>query len=299
MFRSMTSYARAGASLPEGEITVEIKSVNSKNLDLTVKAPHSLLPLDAKIRAAITAHGISRGRIDVIISLDRRFGDGESAFVRVNRDYAAAYIAALRALRDEFGLRDDISVMTVAQDKSVFDFSAEDEETDPEALFAHLLPVLDEACEGFVAGRLREGAHLQADLLSKLGGMRAAVDQIEALSAADAAGALDRVRARITALLAEVNVKADESRLLTECAVWADKIAIDEELVRLRSHFSALEAMTELDEPVGRRFDYQLQETNREVNTIGSKCQNAEIARIVVFLKNELEKLREQIQNIE
>lgn len=299
MFRSMTAYARAAASTDDRDVTVEIKSVNSKNLDMSVKAPHALLPLEARIRAAVCAHGVSRGRVDVLISYQLRRSALGEATVAVNHDYAAAYIAALRTLRDTYSLPDDISVMTVAQDRNVFDFAAEEEEQDPEEIWAQLLPLLDEAAEAFTAARLREGANLQADLLAKIAGMRETVDRIEALSLADTAGALDRVRARVTALLKEMQVTVDENRLLTECAIWADKIAIDEELVRLRSHFSALEAMAELDEPVGRRFDYQLQETNREVNTIGSKCQNAEIAKLVVSLKNELEKLREQIQNIE
>lgn len=298
MFRSMTAYARASSATPTRDITVEIKSVNSKNLDMSVKTSHALAPLEARIRAAIVAHGVSRGRVDVLISYQLRRAEDDT-FVTVNEEYAAAYVAALRQLRDKFGLCDDISVMRVAQDRNVFNFNAPEEEEDPEVIWSVLAPVIDEAAEAFVAGRVREGANLQADLLAKIAAMRGTVDSIEQLSAADCAGALDRVRARINSLLSDLEIKADENRLLTECAIWADRIAIDEELVRLRSHFAALESMAELDEPVGRRFDYQLQETNREVNTIGSKCQNAAIARLVVSLKNEIEKLREQIQNIE
>ena len=299
MFRSMTAYARAAASASERDIIVEIKSVNSKNLDLSVKLPHALLPLEPKVRAAVTAHGVSRGHLDVVITYTPHRPDDGSVYIAVNEPYAAAYIAALRDLRDRFALSDDISVMRVAGDRSVFDFAPEEVADEPDVIWERLLPVIDEAAEAFVDGRIREGANLEADLLAKIAAMRTTVDEIERRSLADTAGALDRVRARINALLADLNVQADESRLLTECAIWADKIAIDEELVRLRSHFSALEGMAKIDEPVGRRFDYQLQETNREVNTIGSKCQNAEIARLVVSLKNEIEKLREQIQNIE
>jgi uncharacterized protein (TIGR00255 family) len=291
----MTAYGRHAVSNDKCEITVELKSVNSKFLDLSIKAPRSLSPLESRIKSAVTAHPISRGRLDVFINYVR--SDSSGTTLALDEGYAEGYIAALRELRDRFGLTDDISVMTVAQNRDIFAVREVGEDLD--AVWEELLPAIDAACEEFVAERLREGENLRRDILGKLAHLRELTDRIEELSKNDIEGARDRIRARLTAVLADNRVTVDENRILTECAVWADKIAIDEELVRLRSHFSALEAMSELDIPVGRKFDFQLQESSREINTIGSKCQNADVAKLVVEMKNEAEKIREQIQNIE
>jgi uncharacterized protein (TIGR00255 family) len=291
----MTAYGRHAVSNDKCEITVELKSVNSKFLDLSIKAPRSLSPLESRIKSAVTAHPISRGRLDVFINYVR--SDSSGTTLALDEGYAEGYIAALRELRDRFGLTDDISVMTVAQNRDIFAVREVGEDLD--AVWEELLPAIDAACEEFVAERLREGENLRRDILGKLAHLRELTDRIEELSKNDIEGARDRIRARLTAVLADNRITVDENRILTECAVWADKIAIDEELVRLRSHFSALEAMSELDIPVGRKFDFQLQESSREINTIGSKCQNADVAKLVVEMKNEAEKIREQIQNIE
>ena len=295
MFRSMTAYGRHAVSSDKCEITVELKSVNSKFLDLSIKAPRVLSPLESRIKSAVTAHPISRGRLDVFINYVR--SDSCGTTLALDEGYAEGYIAALRELRDKFGLADDISVMTVAQNRDVFTVREVGEDLD--AVWEELLPAINSACEEFVAERLREGENLRRDILGKIAHLRKLTDRIEELSKNDIEGARERIKARLTSVLADNRITVDENRVLTECAIWADKIAIDEELVRLRSHFSALEAMSELDIPVGRKFDFQLQESSREINTIGSKCQNAEVAKLVVEMKNESEKIREQIQNIE
>lgn len=295
MFRSMTAYGRAALLTDEREITVELKSVNSKFLDLSVKAPRTLSPLEARIKGAVTAHPISRGRVDVFINYVNSSSSGNT--LSLDSAYTEGYIAALRELRDKFSLTDDISVMTVAQNRDIFTVREVGE--DLEAVWADILPVIDEACREFVAERLREGENLRRDILAKIAHLRALTDRIEEISKSEIESARDRIKQRLIAVLADNRITVDENRILTECAIWADKIAIDEELVRLRSHFAALEEMAELDIPVGRKFDFQLQESSREINTIGSKCQNADIAKLVVEMKNESEKIREQIQNIE
>ena len=295
MFRSMTAYGRHAVSSDQCEITVELKSVNSKFLDLSIKAPRVLSPLESRIKSAVTAHPISRGRLDVFINYVRS-GSSDTTLA-LDEGYAEGYIAALRTLRDKFGLTDDISVMTVAQNRDIFTVREVGEDLD--AVWEELLPAINAACEEFVAERLREGENLRRDILAKIAHLRELTDRIEEISKGEIESARDRIKARLITVLADNRITVDENRILTECAIWADKIAIDEELVRLRSHFAALEAMSELDIPVGRKFDFQLQESSREINTIGSKCQNAEIAKLVVEMKNESEKIREQIQNIE
>ena len=295
MFRSMTAYGRAAILNENCEITVELKSVNSKFLDLSVKAPRTLSPLEARVKSAVTAHPISRGRVDVFINYTNTASSG--TMLALDTAAAEGYLAALRELRDKFGLTDDISVMAVAQNRDIFTVREVGEDLD--AVWAELLPVIDEACREFVSERLREGENLRRDILAKIAHLRELTDKIEEISKGEIESARDRIKQRLTAILADNRITVDENRILTECAIWADKIAIDEELVRLRSHFAALEDMAELDIPVGRKFDFQLQESSREINTIGSKCQNADIAKLVVEMKNESEKIREQIQNIE
>ncbi|MBQ2716804.1 MAG: YicC family protein [Clostridia bacterium] len=295
MFRSMTAYGRHAVSSDKCEITVELKSVNSKFLDLSIKAPRVLSPLESRIKSAVTSHPISRGRLDVFINYTRSGSSGNT--LALDEGYAEGYVAALRELRDRFGLADDISVMTVAQNRDIFTVREVGEDLD--AVWEELLPAVNAACEEFVAERVREGENLRRDILGKIAHLRELTDRIEEISQGEIESARDRIKQRLITILADNRITVDENRILTECAIWADKIAIDEELVRLRSHFDALESMSELDIPVGRKFDFQLQESSREINTIGSKCQNAEIAKLVVEMKNESEKIREQIQNIE
>lgn len=297
MLRSMTAFGRARETAPSGDrdITAEIKSVNGRYLDCTVKTPRGYAFLEEKVKAYLTSRGVSRGKVEVYIGIDviRRTGTD----VSLDAALAGSYIAALRELRDTFSLTDDISVMTVARNSEIFNVRrAED---DMEKDWADVLPVLEKAVDVFDEGRRREGANLEADIRRKVAGIREAAKKIAGLSAVDIASYREKLEARIRELLGELDVEIAESRILTECALFADRVAIDEELVRLESHFKAMEDIFASNEPAGKRLDFLMQEMNRETNTIGSKAQNSEIAHTVVFIKNELEKIREQIQNIE
>lgn len=303
MFKSMTAYSRKSSCADGRQITVEIRSVNNKFLDLGIRLPRTLAALESELRALVTAAGISRGKLDLTVNITRLYGEGDATAAKappmLDAAAAEAYIALLRELRDRFELYDDISVMRVAENRDIFTVAGADDEPDIDAEWRYIKPVVEAALEAFRAERIREGENLRRDIAAKLDGMEVLVDRVDALSAENAAAIHERISTRLRALLAETGATPDENRVLTECALLADRLAIDEELVRLRSHLCALREMTESEAPVGRRLDFQLQEVNREVNTICSKCQNADIAAVGVELKNETEKIREQIQNIE
>jgi uncharacterized protein (TIGR00255 family) len=289
----MTGYGRAKKEIGGRNILVELKSVNNRYLDCSVKLPRLFGFLEEKIKSYITAKGISRGKVEISVSIEILEEIGVS--VELDRTYAKSYIDALRRLASEFDLTNDISVMTVAANRDIFAVKKADEDMEREWL--NVLPVLEEATDAFISSRTREGANMKADILSKKENVEALVAKIAPLSEADVKNQYEKLQSRIRQLLGDVSV--DESRLITECALFADKIAIDEELVRLASHFEAFVQIVEGDGPVGRKLDFLLQEINRETNTIGSKASNVEIAKIVVEIKSELEKIREQIQNIE
>ena len=295
MFKSMTAFGRERADVGGKDITVEIKSVNNRYFDCSVKLPHVYAPLEQRVKQRLSEKGISRGKVDVGIFVD--FAEATDTEILVNREYAARYISALRRLKEEFGLSGEISVMEVARDREVF--SIKKPEGDIEAEWGELCPVLDVAIDRFISAREEEGARIEADLKAKIEHIREIVEKIEELSGEDIGGYRARLEEKLRAVLADNNITMDESRILTECAIYADRAAIDEEIVRLKSHFSAFYGYTEKDEPVGRSLDFLIQEMNRETNTIGSKCANSSIAHLVVEIKTELEKVREQIQNIE
>lgn len=295
MFKSMTAFGRERADVGGKDITVEIKSVNNRYFDCSVKLPHIYAPLEQRVKLRLSEKGISRGKVDVGIFVD--FAEATDTEILVNREYAARYIAALRRLKEEFGLSGEISVMEVARDREVF--SIKKPEGDIEAEWGELCPVLDVAIDRFISAREEEGARIEADLKAKIEHIREIVEKIEELSGEDIGGYRARLEEKLRAVLADNNITMDESRILTECAIYADRAAIDEEIVRLKSHFSAFYGYTEKDEPVGRSLDFLIQEMNRETNTIGSKCANSSMAHLVVEIKTELEKVREQIQNIE
>ena len=297
MLKSMTAFGRARATAPSGDrdITAEIKSVNGRYLDCTVKTPRGYAFLEERVKAYLTSRGISRGKVEVYIGIDViRRADTD---ISLDTALAESYIAALRELRDTFGLADDISVMTVARNGEIFNVRRGDD--DMEKDWADVLPVLEKAVDIFDEGRKREGANLEADIRAKVEGIREAAKKIAALSAEDIGSYREKLEARVKELLGQLDVELPESRILTEVTLFADRVAIDEELVRLESHFKAMEEIFSSKEPAGKRLDFLMQEMNRETNTIGSKAQNSEIAHTVVFIKNELEKIREQIQNIE
>lgn len=294
MMRSMTAYGRAKSETPERSVLVEIRSVNNRYLDCTIKIPRLFGFLEDKIKARLIEKGISRGKIEVFVTID--ILENPEIEVELDRAYVKSYIDALRRLSDEFGLPCDISTMRIAQNRDIFTVKKADEDIDAE--WQRLLPVLDEAIDAFLVARETEGANMKADILEKRNRVEILAKKIAPLSEADVRGQFERVRNRI-AQIAGDGINFDEGRLLTECALAADKLAIDEELVRLDSHFAAFDEIVESDDPVGRKLDFLLQELNRETNTIGSKANNAEIAKLVVEIKSELEKIREQIQNVE
>lgn len=291
----MTAFGRERADVGGKDITVEIKSVNNRYFDCSVKLPHVYAPLEQRVKQRLSEKGISRGKVDVGIFVD--FAEATDTEILVNREYAARYISALRRLKEEFGLSGEISVMEVARDREVF--SIKKPEGDIEAEWGELCPVLDVAIDRFISAREEEGERIEVDLKAKIERIREIVEKIEELSGEDIGGYRARLEEKLRAVLADNNITMDESRILTECAIYADRAAIDEEIVRLKSHFSAFYGYTEKDEPVGRSLDFLIQEMNRETNTIGSKCANSSIAHLVVEIKTELEKVREQIQNIE
>ena len=291
----MTAFGRAKREGEIKDVTVEIKSVNSRFFDCNVKIPRAYSFLEERIKAYVQANAVSRAKVDVYVTVDEHTSGVGS--VGIDEAFAKSYIEALFSLRDRFGLSDDVSTMTVAQNRDIFTYTRPEEDLEGEwELFRS---VLDEAISGYVAMRTEEGRKAEEDVKAKIELVRGYAAEVERISHEDNVGYRDKLEARLRNILADNSVTVDENRLLTECAIWADKIAIDEELVRLRSHFGAFYDIIALPEPSGRKLDFLMQELNRETNTIGSKANNARIARIVVDMKGELEKIREQIQNVE
>ena len=295
MIKSMTAFGRAKLEGELRDITVEIKSVNSRFFDCSVKLPRAYIFLEERIKDHVKKTATSRAKVDVYVTVDMR--SSANGGVGLDDGYTKSYIAALRRLRDEYGLKDDISVMTVARNQDIF--TSVKAEEDLEGEWEIFRAVLDGAIADYSDMRAREGARIESDITSKIEQVRAYSDEVEKISLEDTVGYRDKLEARIRTILEANDAPIDENRLLTECAIWADKIAIDEELVRLRSHFGAFYEIISSPEPSGRKLDFLMQEINRETNTIGSKANNAKIARLVVNMKGELEKIREQVQNIE
>ena len=292
MIKSMTGYGRGEAVLHGRPITVEVRSVNNRYLDCTVKLPRIYVFAEDAIKAAVQSH-ISRGKVDVFITIGP--SEGGDVSISVNRPVADGYYAALCALRDAYGLKDDISVSLMSRFQDVF--LVEKTQEDLEAVSADICSVLELALRDFDAMRLREGEKLGQDVLSRAASIEGLVSKVEVRSP----GIVADYRARLTAKMTEVlqNTQLDESRILTEAAIYADKVAVDEETVRLRSHLSQLRHLLQQEGAIGRKLDFLIQEFNREANTIGSKCNDIETAGYVVDIKAEIEKIREQIQNIE
>ncbi len=291
----MTAFGRARVTTEEKDITVELKSVNNRYFDCSMRLPRRYAFLEERIKAYIQQKGVTRGKIDVFVGVDT-LADADTE-ISVDETYARGYIKALETLRDSFSLRDDISVMTVAADRSVF--TVRRAEDDAERDFEMIRAVLDKALDEFLAARSAEGGKIERDILAKLDFIRDCAKEIAAFSEEEIASYQARFTERLKQLLGDNNIVIDEARVLTECAIYADRVAIDEELTRLDCHFGAFRDILAAGEPCGRKLDFLLQEINRETNTIGSKAQNLEIAKRVVTIKAELEKIREQIQNIE
>ncbi len=293
----MTAYGRAVRDgTPDGRnISVELKSVNNRYFDCGVKIPRVYAFLEDRVRQYIQSRGISRGKVDVFISVD--ITENVGTVIDVDMTLAKSYIEALRKLRDEFGLPDDITVSMVARNQDIFIVRKPEE--DAERDWRLIQPVLDEAVSAFLKVRETEGERLKTDILTKLSKIEELTGQIKSRSEEDISSYRQKFEARLTQLLSDNSVELNPQMVLTECAIYADRVAIDEELVRLGCHFKAFRSIFDSDEPVGRKTDFLLQEINRETNTIGSKVSDAQIASIVVEVKSELEKIREQVQNIE
>ena len=292
MIKSMTGYGRFEQTIDGKDITVEIRSVNHRFFEFSAKTSRGYGFLEDKLKSFVQSQ-VSRGKIDMyvsIVSLD----DG-AVVVEVNKTLAGGYVNALRSLAEDFGLTDDISVSTVARYSDIFTVRRAQEDED--AVWEAVKTVAQGAVDSFIAMREREGAKLKADVVQRADTIIAAVEEVEKASPETLARYRERLYNKVSELLGDRSV--DEQRIITECAIFADRIAVDEETVRLRSHIEQLRAVLDSNEPAGRKLDFIVQEINRETNTIGSKCQNAAIAKLVVDMKCDIEKIREQIQNIE
>ena len=292
MIKSMTGYGRAVETVNGREFTVELRSVNNRYLDCTVKMPRSVSFAEESVKQAVK-QAVSRGKVDVFISIKSENSDDTK--ISLNASVLEGYLSAMRQMVSEFGVRDDISVSTVSRLPEVF--TVEKPEVDEEQLKSDLMSVVAKALEGYNAMRITEGKALDADLRSRGNTILELVSQVEAGNSQTVADYRTRLENKLKEVLA--NTSIDESRILTEAAIFADKVAVDEETVRLRSHLQQMNTMLTGGGAVGRKLDFLLQEMNREANTIGSKCTDVRLARIVVDIKAELEKIREQTQNIE
>lgn len=292
MIKSMTGYGGAKGSVEGLEISVELKSVNNRYLDISVRLPRSFLFAEDGVKAAVQRH-ISRGKVDVFVSVDSSAAGDMT--VKINEPLLKGYMEAINSIANDYGLSNDMTAMSICRFPDVL--SVEKKDMDAEAITAGIVAVAEDALKDFDAMRLREGEKLRDDVLSKLETIDSLVSTVEQ----ESPKTLADYRARLESKMAEVLGSAgiDENRILAEAAIFADRIAVDEETVRLRSHMSQLKTMISGDSPTGRKIDFLIQEFNREANTIGSKCQNSSIAHVVVDLKSEIEKIREQIQNIE
>ena len=297
--RSMTAFGRATVAGEGYELTVELRSVNNRYLDLNFRLPRAWTAMEERIKAALSAMGVSRGKVDFSVTLTDTRAQSGAAVLEPDLDVARRYVEAARRLCEELNVDHDLTTSRLLTLPGVMVPVKEDAAETDDEVWAKLSPAVTEAVTAFLAAREREGARLAADVLAKLDGIRALVATIAARSAENVATYRVRFEERLRAALGETGATFDENRVITECAVYADRVAIDEELVRLASHFDALEGLFKSSEAVGRKIDFMLQETNREINTIGSKCSDATMAQTVAEVKSELEKIREQIQNIE
>ncbi len=292
MVKSMTGYGRAVETVNGREFTVEVRSVNNRYLDCTVKMPRSLSFAEDTVKQAVKA-SISRGKVDVTVSF--RAETAADVQVTLNTAMVEGYLAAMKQMTSQFNVKDDISVSLLSRMPDVF--TVEKPQVDEDQLRADLLSVVQTALAGFDAMRAAEGQALEQDLRGRGDTIVELVSQVEAGSGQTVADYRGRLENKLREVLA--NTAIDESRILTEAAIFADKVAVDEETVRLRSHLRQMNAMLSGGGAIGRKLDFLLQEMNREANTIGSKCSDVRLARIVVDIKAELEKIREQTQNIE
>ncbi len=292
MIKSMTGYGRAQQSVDGMNITVELKSVNHRYFEFTSKLPRNYGFLDEKLKSFFSTK-LTRGKTECYVQIEAV--DEPDTVISLNHSLVKGYLEAYKELSEVYGIENDIKVSNLARVSDIF--AVRKKEADEDKIWVAVETVAAAALDGFIAMREREGEKLKADVLSRLDTIIENVEFIEERSPQTVAEYNEKLVARMKELLGEAHI--DEQRILTEAAIFADKVAVAEETVRLRSHISQLRSFLELDEAVGKKMDFLVQELNREANTIGSKAQDVEIARRVVAIKAEIEKIREQIQNIE
>lgn len=292
MIRSMTGYGRGQDVIGSLSVVVELRSVNHRFYEYSSRLPRAYGFLDDKLKSYLQGR-ISRGKVDVFVQIDA--AQAAASEVTVNAALAGSYLQALQQLEKQFGLRYDVTVSTLARYPDIL--TVQQAAVDEDAVWQAVQQVTDQALDRFIAMREREGERLRADVLSRADTILKAVSAVEERSPRTVQEHMQKVEARMRELLDGAAV--DENRLLTEAAIYADKIAVAEETVRLRSHIDQLRQLLDSGEAIGRKLDFLVQEMNRETNTIGSKCCDIELTRIVVDIKAEIEKIREQIQNIE
>lgn len=294
MIKSMTGFGRCEAEINGREITVEVKSVNHRYFEFSCRTPRGYGFLDDKLKSYVNSR-VSRGKIDMFVTIGAN--DEAPSEVTVNHQLVSGYINAMKEISDTYGVENDVTVVSLSRFPDVFTVHkpAEDEEQ----ITSDVLSVAKTALDSFIAMREAEGEKMKTDILSRANTILSIVGEIEERSPQTVAEYEERLLERIKQTLEDYEVEIDEQRVLTEVAVFSDKVAVAEETVRLRSHFEQLNKFLEYDEPVGRKIDFIIQEMNREANTIGSKVQDAVLAHKVVDIKSEIEKIREQVQNIE
>ena len=289
---SMTGYGSAKGSVEGQEITVELKSVNNRYLDCSVRLPRNFLFAEDTVKQAVSA-GVSRGKVDVFVSAQASQDSG--TVVSVNEELARGYRDAVARIAETLGLESGLNAFSLARFPDVL--TVERRELDKDKAAAALSEITAKAVEEFNAMREREGERLRRDMLGKLETIEGLVSVVEERSPQTVKEYRERLEARLRDILADRSL--DEQRVITEAAIFADRTAVDEETVRLRSHIAQFRTMLEEGSPIGRKMDFLVQEFNRESNTIGSKCSDASLAKVVVDLKSEIEKIREQLQNLE
>ena len=292
MIKSMTGYGSAKGCCEGFDITIELKSVNNRYLDTSVRLPRSFLFAEETIKTCVQEH-ISRGKVDVFVTVANTSDD--SVVVTVNEPLAKGYAQAVKHIAAICDLPDELSALAVARMADVL--SVEKKEADKDILAQGIKDVCEQALAEFDLMRAREGNKLSEDVSQRLDTIEAYVSRVEERSPESVEEYREKLRKKMSEVLASTAI--DEQRILTEAAIFADKVAVDEETVRLRSHIAQMRGMLSVGSPIGRKMDFLIQEFNRESNTIGSKCSNSDIAKIVIELKSEIEKIREQIQNIE
>ena len=298
MAKSMTGYGRAQRLADGREVLVEIRAVNHRYYEFSARLPRTCMYLEDKLKALLSDY-ISRGKVEVSVSVNRP--DGKDAQITVNRAVAMGYVNALRTMNGgvgEYGtpwLDDDITLSSLLRMPDVFNVTKEQDDED--AVWAIVSETAGEALNSFLQMRETEGKRLTDDLTAKLGALETMLNEVEAIAPTMTESYRERLYTKLKELMGETGI--DEQRILTEAAIFAEKTAVDEETVRLRSHITQFRELLQSEEPVGRKLDFLVQEMNREVNTTGSKAQDLRITRLVVDMKSEIEKIREQLQNIE